>query len=118
MNTYTLFWLDGKSEIVNGENTAQAMMLAGYSSESLVSLAFSGYGDLRKQHIWDEVERKWRWITHCPKDQISALLGDNGIYNGHLCGRAHEPGDRFSCDPNIVNCPECVRILKEKGALK
>lgn len=57
MKTYTLFWLSGNTEIVTGNNIAEAMLNAGYGSAT--GLDFYNYGDTRKQWDWDKIERRW-----------------------------------------------------------
>lgn len=59
MKTYTLFWKDGKREIVKGENPAQAMTLAGYSNGAVRALDFYGEGDLRNEYSWNSGEKRW-----------------------------------------------------------
>jgi hypothetical protein len=59
MKTYTLFWLTGKSELVEGNDITQAMTLAGYSQGAVKALDFHGEGDLRKQYIWDSKKSTW-----------------------------------------------------------
>ena len=62
MNTYTLFWLTGKSEIVKGNSPAEAMTLAGYSQGAVGALDFYGNGDIRNEYIWDSETRNWEKI--------------------------------------------------------
>jgi len=40
MNTYKLYWLDGKEEIVKGDTIAQAFTLAGYGQGALAALDY------------------------------------------------------------------------------
>ena len=44
MKTYTLFWLSGESEIVKGNNLAEAMTLSGYGAGALGALDFYSQG--------------------------------------------------------------------------
>lgn len=47
-NTYTLFWLTGKTEIVKGNTHADAMRNAGYGAGAIRALDFYSEGDARK----------------------------------------------------------------------
>ena len=59
MNTYTLFWLTGESEIVQGDGIAKAMTLAGYSNGAVRALDFYSEGDIREQYKWYKKEKAW-----------------------------------------------------------
>lgn len=59
MNTYTLFWLTGKSELVTGDDIANAMTLAGYSQGAIPALDFYSEGDKRKEYIWSSNQATW-----------------------------------------------------------
>ena len=61
--TFTLFWLDGKSEIVKGSNPAIAMTLAGYGGGAVRALDFYGNGDKRNDYAWDAGARSWEPIN-------------------------------------------------------
>lgn len=52
MNTYTLFWLDGKREVVHGATIAEAMTSAGYGGGAVRALDFYASGD-RDDYQWD-----------------------------------------------------------------
>lgn len=60
-DSFTLFWLDGKSEIVHGKDIADAMTQAGYGQGAVPALDFHGKGDLRKNYVW--VPDQHRWIA-------------------------------------------------------
>lgn len=60
--TFTLFWLDGKSELVQGETVEQAMTNAGYGNGALKALDFYAEGDVRKEYAWDTGARNWELI--------------------------------------------------------
>ena len=57
-NKYTLYWLTGQREVVEGFNVGEAMTLAGYGNGALGALDFFAYGD-NKEHTWDGEKRKW-----------------------------------------------------------
>lgn len=59
MKTFTLFWLTGKTELVKGNDAAQAMTLAGYSNGAVRALDFYGEGDLRNDYKWNTTTRNW-----------------------------------------------------------
>lgn len=56
---FTLFWLDGKREVVEGRTIAEAMTLAGYSSGALRALDFYANGDC-DDYRWLPEEREWK----------------------------------------------------------
>ncbi len=58
MNTYTLYWLDGKREIVIGDSPADAMNKAGYGQGSLKALDFYAQGE-DNQYIWNKEKKTW-----------------------------------------------------------
>lgn len=60
MNTYTLFWLDGKSEVVKGIDIVDAYTKAGYSNGAISALDFYDFVDARDKWVWDEIEHKWK----------------------------------------------------------
>lgn len=56
---FTLFWLDGKREVVQGRSIAEAMTLAGYSNGALRALDFYASGD-NQDYVWVPGERDWK----------------------------------------------------------
>ena len=58
MSTYTLYWLTGRRETVKGDDAAQAMTLAGYSSGAVRALDFYTRGD-NHDYRWDVEKKKW-----------------------------------------------------------
>ena len=58
MKTYTLYWLDGKREIVNGYDPADAMNRAGYGAGALRALDFYSSDDC-KDYVWNSEKRTW-----------------------------------------------------------
>ena len=58
--TFTLFWLTGKSEIVKGNNIAEAITLAGYSQGAIPALDFYSKGDKRKEYYWNTSKQTWK----------------------------------------------------------
>lgn len=59
METFTLFWLTGESEVVKGSSIANAFMMAGYSSGAMRALDFFGNGDIRDSYTWNAVTKIW-----------------------------------------------------------
>lgn len=55
---FTLFWLDGKREVVQGRTIAEAMTLRGYSQEALRALDFYASDD-NDGYWWDANTREW-----------------------------------------------------------
>lgn len=60
MKTYTLFWLTGQSEIVKGNNPADAMTLAGYGNGALRALDFYAEGNKSGDYCWSPTEHTWK----------------------------------------------------------
>ena len=58
INSYTLFWLTGKREIVKGEDPAQAMTLAGYGGGAVRALDFYANGE-NDEYEWNPDKRDW-----------------------------------------------------------
>ncbi len=56
---FTLYWLDGKREVIQGHTIAEAFTLAGYSSGALRTLDFYASGD-NHDYVWMPGERNWK----------------------------------------------------------
>ena len=56
---FTLFWLTGKSEVVDGIDIANAMNNAGIGNGALRALDFHAKGDIREKYIWVKEKRSW-----------------------------------------------------------
>lgn len=61
MNKYTLYWLGGKREVVEGNDIADAMNRAGYGNGALRALDFFAYGD-DNCYEWKERDGKKAWV--------------------------------------------------------
>lgn len=59
MKEFTLFWLTGESEIVKGNDVANAMTLAGFGGGAVRALDFYANGDKRNEYVWNEEIRNW-----------------------------------------------------------
>lgn len=73
MNKYTLFWLDGKSEVVEGNTIEAAFTLAGYVAGAIRALDFHAVGDLRDEYYWDKDMRGWRSVPNVGYSTDEAL---------------------------------------------
>ncbi len=60
---FTLFWLTGKSELVEGKDVAQAMTLAGYSQGAVGALDFYANGDNKSEYYWNKAQQSWKLNT-------------------------------------------------------
>lgn len=58
---FTLFWKDGKREVVRGLHAADAMTAAGYGGGAIGALDFYAAGDCH-DYAWDVVKRNWKMI--------------------------------------------------------
>ena len=57
---YTLFWLTGKSEVVNGPDTQSAIIAAGYSHGAVLALDFWMSGNVSNEWKWDKQSLTWK----------------------------------------------------------
>lgn len=55
---FTLFWKDGKRQIVRGRNVAEAMTLAGYGGGAARALAFWSHGE-DHSYYWNTDVAQW-----------------------------------------------------------
>lgn len=58
--TFTLFWLNGKSETAEGETIDKAFTNAGYGNGALRALDFYADGDVRDEWEFDKEKRTWK----------------------------------------------------------
>lgn len=56
--TFTLYWRDGKRELVHGATIAEACTHAGYGAGAIRALDFYAKGD-DNSYWWDAKERDW-----------------------------------------------------------
>ena len=56
---FTLFWLDGTTQLIEGVTIAQAMNAAGIGNGALRALDFYANGDVRADYVWDSTKRSW-----------------------------------------------------------
>lgn len=58
MPKFTLFWLSGKREVIEGDGIASAMTKAGYGMGALRALDFFAEGD-NKEYRYDKKTSNW-----------------------------------------------------------
>lgn len=58
MEKFTLYWRDGKREVVEGYDCADAMTRAGYGGGAVRALDFYATGDCDR-YWWDGEGREW-----------------------------------------------------------
>lgn len=56
---FTLFWKDGKREVVHGVHAADAMTSAGYGGGAVRALDFYASGDCQ-DYSWDKAQGSWK----------------------------------------------------------
>ena len=56
---FTLYWLAGEREVVEGRDIGEAMTLAGYGGGAARALDFWSYGEDHK-YEWNTADRQWR----------------------------------------------------------
>lgn len=59
---FTLFWLTGQREVVQGRDIAEAVSRAGYGGGALRALDFYANG-INDDYRWVAGERKWERIS-------------------------------------------------------
>jgi hypothetical protein len=59
MGKYTIFWLDGKCEVLEGNNLEDAFSKAGYGAGAVRAIDFTGKGDISKDYEWDSDSKDW-----------------------------------------------------------
>lgn len=59
---FTLYWRDGKRNIVQGRTIAEAMTLAGYGGGALGALDFHAKGE-NGDYAWNATSREWDRVT-------------------------------------------------------
>lgn len=74
MKQFTLYWLDGKREIVEGADPADAMNNAGYGAGAVRALDFYAPGD-DKQWRWDAEAKDWDRVITEDLDEEPSLKG-------------------------------------------
>jgi len=57
MNKFTLYWLDGKREVVSGKDIKEAYTKAGLGGGALGALDFYAVGD---DHSYEYINSDWR----------------------------------------------------------
>jgi len=62
---FTLFWLTGESEIIEGKNIQEAMNSAGYGQGSLGALDFFKEGSVSDDYTWIQKLHNW-----CPTNNL------------------------------------------------
>jgi len=63
---FTLFWLTGDSQIVEGYDIANAITSAGYGGGAMGALDFWSPGDKREDYVWNKEAHTWRSKTLIP----------------------------------------------------
>lgn len=58
MKKFTLFWLTGEKNVVEGTDVADAMNKAGYSNGALRALDFYANGD-NNDYVWNDEKHSW-----------------------------------------------------------
>lgn len=56
---FTLFWMEGKSEVLEGSTISEAMNKAGYGAGSVAALDFYAQGNLTREYTWRKDLRRW-----------------------------------------------------------
>ena len=59
MKKFRLYWLDGKTEVVEGSDIADAFSKAGYGGGAIQALDFYENGELQS-YEWNAEEKTWR----------------------------------------------------------
>lgn len=68
---FTLYWLDGKREVIEGRDAADAVSQTGYGAGALRALDFWASGD-NGDYEWDATTRRWEAKPDTPLGQAIA----------------------------------------------
>lgn len=58
IKTYTLYWYDGKREVVHGKDIADAVRRNGYGGGAIAALSHYSSGDCHNWK-WDKEKKDW-----------------------------------------------------------
>ena len=58
LKEFTLYWRDGKREVLRGDSPADAMNRVGYGGGAVRALDFYANGD-DKEYVWDASKKDW-----------------------------------------------------------
>lgn len=61
MLSYTFYWFDGKRQVLQGYDPADALNKAGYSVGATRALDFWADG-VDNKYTWNSVQRKWESV--------------------------------------------------------
>lgn len=61
MKEFTLFWLNGESEVIKGNSISDAVNKQ-YSAGAMRALDFYSDGDVRNEYVWNNSEKSWNKI--------------------------------------------------------
>jgi hypothetical protein len=56
---FTVFWLNGTYELLQGNTIVDAFNKAGYSQGALRAVDFYSEDDKSKEYVWIKNEKKW-----------------------------------------------------------
>ena len=114
LQKFTLYWLDGKREVVEGSGIADAMTRAGYGGGAVRALDFHAKGEC-SDSVWDAKEKKWKSkrvqdaLRRDAKPAAKPLLKDCPALECPICGRERKArGIRkdgsisYACPPDHV----------------
>lgn len=62
MPKFSIFWRDGKRDVLQGKTVADALTQAGYGQGALAALDFHAKGDC-KEWEWSPTKREWERIV-------------------------------------------------------
>lgn len=60
LKEFTLFWLDGKREVIKGYGIQDAINTTGYGGGAIRALDFHAEGD-NIDYQWNKEKKKWEW---------------------------------------------------------
>jgi uncharacterized protein (DUF934 family) len=71
MKTYTLFWLDGKKELIRGDSITEAYN-AEYNPDAIIALDFWTEGE-SDDYRYDTMELRWKLKPDAKINAITAI---------------------------------------------
>jgi hypothetical protein len=72
MKTFTLFWIDGKKEIIRGDSITSAFTSAGYGRGAMIALDFYAEGE-SDDYRYNTMELRWKLKDEIKRNLINSI---------------------------------------------
>ena len=88
MNQFTLFWRDGKKEVIEGNAIDDAFTRRGYGAGALRALDFYWEGSVLDRYLWDEKLSQWQINPDASKPEQVTTDVPPGVFTVKLSDHA------------------------------